>query len=120
MSTAGVRACQVVFVISVIVDEASQIKEVDTLNAFVRHMAFNHLHKLILFGDHQQLKPTVPSAKVSEFAHSTEMPLMTCFIKAGHFYKMLNEQYRMHFHIAKIVNRIIYDEKIINAFFIIN
>ena len=45
---------------------------------------------------------------------------MIHFIKADHFYKMLNEQYYMHFHIIKIINYIIYNEKIINIFFIIS
>ena len=101
-------------------NEVSQIKKVNTLNAFVRYMTFNCLHKLILFNDHQQLKSTVFNAKILKFAHSTKMSLMTHFIKTDHFYKMLNEQYHMHFHIAEIVNCIIYDEKIINVFFIIS
>ena len=101
-------------------NEVSQIKEINTLNAFMKHMIFNHLHKLIFFNNHQQLKSTVFSIKISEFVHSTEMSLMIHFIKVNHFYKMLNEQYHMHSHIIKIVNHIIYDKKIINIFFIIN
>ena len=72
-------------------NEVSQIKEVNTLNVFVKHMTFNHLHKLILFDNYQQLKLTVFNVKILEFAHSTEMFLMTHFIKIDHFYKMLNE-----------------------------
>ena len=101
-------------------NEISQIKKVNTLNVFVKHIIFNHLHKLILFDNHQQLKLTVLNVKISEFVHLTEMFLMTHFIKINHFYKMLNEQYHMYFHIIKIINHIIYDEKIINALFIIN
>ena len=83
-------------------------------------MIFNHLHKLILFNNHQQLKSTVFNVKILKFIHLTEMFLITCFIKVNHFYKMLNEQYYMHFHIIEIVNCIIYNEKIINVLFIIN
>ena len=83
-------------------------------------MIFNHLHKLILFNNHQQLKLTVLNAKISEFVHLTKMFLIIHFIKINHFYKMLNEQYYMHFHIAEIINCIIYDKKIINILFTVN
>ena len=86
----------------------------------MKHMTFNHLHKLIFFNNHQQLKLTVLNIKILKFVHLTKMSLMIYFIKVNHFYKMLNKQYCMHFHIIKIINHIIYDEKIINIFFIIN
>ena len=101
-------------------NEISQIKKINTLNVFMRHMIFNYLHKLILFDNHQQLKPTVLSTKILKFAHLIKMFLMTYFIKISYFYKMLNEQYHMHFHITEVINHIIYDEKIINIFFIID
>ena len=101
-------------------NKISQIKKINTLNAFVKHMIFNYLHKLIFFNNHQQLKLTVFSIKILKFIYLIKMFLMIHFIKINHFYKMLNEQYHMHFYIIKIINYIIYNEKIINIFFIIN
>ena len=83
-------------------------------------MTFNYLYKLILFNDHQQLKLTVFSIKILKFVHLIKMFLIIYFIKTDYFYKMLNEQYYIHSHIVEIINCIIYNEKIINIFFIID
>ena len=107
-STLGSRAAHVVPVRTVLIDDAAQIKEVDSLNAFVRHLAYGKLQKLSLFGDHFQLPPTVLAKYVSEFAKSTELSLMHRLVLAGYDYTMLTEQYRMHPDIASIVGKLFY------------
>ena len=59
---------------TVIINEASQIKECEALNIFVRHLCT--LKKLALVGDHKQLPFTVISKEISEFAEAAGFSLM--------------------------------------------
>jgi len=56
----------------VLMDESSQIKEVDTLNAWARHM--DRLRKLAVFGDQNQLPATIPSYDESGFGPTAQVP----------------------------------------------
>lgn len=109
-STAGARACRLAPITVVFIDEASQIKEAETLNAWCRHLS--RLQKLALFGDHQQLRATVKSFHVSEFGLTAQTSLMYRQIQIGHPFTMLTEQYRMHPHIAELVNTLIYQNRL--------
>jgi len=109
-STAGARACRWARIRVVFIDEASQIKEAETLNAWCRHLS--NLQKLALFGDHQQLRATVKSYFVSEFGPTAQTSLMYRQIQIGHPFTMLTEQHRMHPHIAELVNRLIYNNRL--------
>jgi len=134
-STAGARACRWARIRVVFIDEASQIKEAETLNAWCRHLSI--LQKLALFGDHQQLRATVKPYFVSEFGPAAQTSLMYRQIQIGHPFTMLTEhalsniniiylliiplrrgrcsttkQYRMHPHIAELVNRLIYNNRL--------
>lgn len=51
-----------------------QIKKCDILNVFARHIAVT-LVKILLFGDHKQLSPTVIAREASEFAQSAAVSL---------------------------------------------
>ena len=112
-SMAGSRACRVIPVQCVLLDEASQIKEAEALNAIVRHLPT--LRKVVLLGDHKQLPPTIISAHISEFGDSAKLSLMHRMILAGHAHTMLVEQHRMHPHIADIVNELFYEKKLKNG-----
>lgn len=94
----------------VFIEKASQIKEAETLNAWCRHLSI--LQKLALFGDHQQLRATVKSYFVSEFGPTAQTSLMYRQIQIGHPFTMLTEQHRMHPHIAELVNRLIYNNRL--------
>ena len=107
-AVAGSRACRVVPVQVVMMDETSQIKEVEALNAIVRHAAYGRLEKFVILGDHQQLPPTVLARMMSEFVNSTSLSIMYRFILAGYPFVMLRVQYRMHPHIVEIINKLVY------------
>lgn len=107
-AVAGSRACRVVPVQVVMMDETSQIKEVEALNAIVRHAAYGRLQKYVILGDHQQLPPTVLARMMSEFVNSTSMSIMYRFILAGYPFVMLRVQYRMHPDIVEIINKLVY------------
>lgn len=109
-STADARACRWASITVVFIDEASQIKETETLNAWCRHLG--RLQKLALFRDHQQLRATVKSFNVSEFGPTAQTSLMFRQIQIGQPFIMLTEQYRMHPHIAHLVNTLIYEKRL--------
>lgn len=109
-STASSKACRGIGIQVVLIDESSQIKEVDTLNAWARHLP--KLGKLGVIRDQKQLGATIPSSEMSEFAAIAQMSLMERLIEAGHPYTMMCEQYRMHPHISHLVNTLIYDGRL--------
>ena len=95
-------------VVDITENEGSQIKEVEVLNALVRHLANNKLLKVIFLGDFKQLPPTVKSLLVSEFGLTALLPPMERMIRAGVPYIMLVTQYRMHPDIVEIVTFLFY------------
>lgn len=111
-STASSKACRGIGIHVVLIDESSQIKEVDTLNAWARHLP--KLGKLGVIGDPKQLGATIPSSEMSEFAAIAQMSLMERLIEAGHPYTMMCEQYRMHPHISHLVNTLVYNGRLID------
>lgn len=111
-STASSKCCRGMPIRVVLIDEASQIKKVDTLNAWGRHTG--RLIKLAIFGDQNQLPATIPSFPVSEFDPAAKMSIMHRQIQAGHPHTMLLEQYRMHPHISQLVNMLVYDNRLTN------
>jgi superfamily I DNA and/or RNA helicase len=85
-----------------LVDEAAQAFELDLLlpwNSFV----INHM---ILVGDPNQLPPTLKSTTLTENRLGLVMERL---IKSGQIpFIQLNEQYRMHPHIARMSNELFY------------
>lgn len=108
-TTAGIRSCRAFPAALVVIDESSQLKEIESLNAIVRHMSRDRLGKVVILDDQQQLPPTIPSMMYSEFGHSATMALMTRLIAAGHSYTMLTLQHRMHPHIVELINQNFYN-----------
>ena len=111
-ATAGVQPLRVVPVSIVVVDEASQIKEIEVLNATVRHMANSRLRKIAQFGDQAQLGPHCQSHKQSEFEDSTTMSLFDRLIESGFPCYMLTTQRRMHPDIVDLVNNNFYEGRL--------
>ena len=103
-STAGSKAVRDFKADVVILDEASQLKKVDALNAFVRLLANRRLNKLILVGDPAQLPPTILADLRSEFTEFAKVSIQSRPMKAGHPFIKLTMQYRMHKYIAELVN----------------
>lgn len=73
VSTAGARACRWAPIAVVFIDDASQVKEAETLNAWCRHLT--KLQRLVILGNHQQLEATVKSKDVSGNSAPLPKPL---------------------------------------------
>lgn len=80
-STAGRQTMNRVRAQRVLVDEACQMTEGETLNACVR--SFSTLKKLILIGDPAQLPPTVTSERENEQADHHKKSLMLRLLETG-------------------------------------
>ena len=84
----------------IVIDEATMVKEHE---AFLSTL---HAEQIVLIGDQKQLGPT--------FNFKIEGPssLFTRLIEAGHPYKFLDTQYRMHDTLMRVPNLLFYDNKI--------
>ena len=97
--------------VRLIIDEGSQMKEYTAVAVIGKH--FNNLRKFTIIGDLQQLSTFVPPPP-SEFSSQTQLSFMERMVKTGVPYTMLNTQYRMHPHIAKMVSSLFYSDQLIN------
>ncbi|KAL8945387.1 MAG: hypothetical protein Q9211_000096 [Gyalolechia sp. 1 TL-2023] len=93
----------------VILDEASQLKDYQVVNATARHLKMGKLQKLALFGDQAQLGPTVLCTTVSEFADMAAKGFMKAQIDRGQPHGQLTEQFRSHPHISGFVSHVFYN-----------
>lgn len=98
----------------IIIDEASQCTELDCLIPLQYNCC-----KLILFGDTEQLAPTVLSQQAADYNYG-----LSLFERLCNYFKdreevisnpviMLNCQYRMHPEICKFASRYIYENKLL-------
>ena len=101
---AGLRPLRVVPVSIVVVDEVSQIKEIEVLNATVRHLTNRLLKKIAYFNDQAQLGPYFQRHEHSEFGGSMTKSLLNRLIESKFPYYMLTAQRRMHPDIGDLVN----------------
>ena len=111
MCTAGMASSKHVRVFPaqhIILDEASQMKEYETVNASAR---FHTAQKISFFGDQQQLPPTHPEVGESEFTNTTFFERL---ISVGHEVHLLRRQYRMNPEIARFVSQAFCDNRLIN------
>lgn len=92
---------------TIIVDEASQMTEINTITVVAKF--FPGVEKLILVGDLKQNSLYVGSSNRNEFAKSTERSLMERMMLTGVPSKFLSVQYRMHPHISSTVSKHFYD-----------
>lgn len=92
-STAGRKVLRGFQAQRVIIDEAAQLTEADSVNAIVRN--YRNLWKVILIGDRKQLPPTVPSMKANEFCEEQKRSLMGRMEDTGVPVVLLNVQRRM-------------------------
>ena len=97
--------------VRIIIDEDSQMKEHTTVALISKH--FNELSKITLIGDLAQLGPFV-SPRPSEFSQQTRLSFMGRMIESGVPCTMLNIQYRMHPHIARLVSQLFYNNQLVN------
>ena len=88
----------------VIIDEASQAKEIEVLQAI------KNAKQVVMIGDQMQLGPV--------FKGEIDGPdsMFYRLILGGLPYIMLNKQYRMHAKILKMPNQLFYENKIINMY----
>jgi AAA domain len=94
-----------------VVDEASQFTEIECLVPLVTYLPT--VSSITLVGDHVQLKPTVASARVNEFANQSELSLFhRLAINKDIRGTMLSVQYRMHPSISKFPNQSFYGGKL--------
>ena len=92
----------------IILDEASQMKECETVNTTAR---FHTARRISCFSDQKQLPPTHPEASKSEFTNITSFERL---ISVGHEVHLLHRQYRMNPEIARFVSQAFYDTRLIN------
>ena len=92
----------------VIIDEATQATEPETLIPITRGC-----QQLILIGDHQQLGPVVNDDLVAKAGLA--LPLFTRLLQGGHPRSMLDVQFRMHPSIASFPSREFYEGKLGNG-----
>lgn len=97
--------------IHIIIDEASQLTEYNTVPVLVRF--FSRCQKLVLVGDEKQRRPFQLGAK-SEFVSSVEQSLMTRLRGTGVPLTKLTTQYRMHKDIALTVSTLFYNSTLVN------
>ena len=97
--------------VRIIIDEASKMKEYMAVAVISKHV--KKLQKITISGDLTQLGIFVPEPP-SEFSLQIKLSFMDRMIKTGIPYTMLNTQYRMHPHIAKLVSRLFYKNQLLN------
>jgi hypothetical protein len=99
----------------IIIDEASQALEGSTIFPLVFHV--NSLRHIMLVGDHKQLPPCVMTdATTNPFQLQCQMSLFERLMVAGFpCVTRLSEQYRMHPSIARIVNDVSYDGRLVDG-----
>ena len=92
-----------------IIDEASQGSELDTIIPFVNF----DVKKVILVGDHLQMSPTVFSefSRRNMYEQSLFERIHHSFQKQGRESFLLDTQYRMHPEVASFPTRYVYDGK---------
>ena len=111
--TAGRRILKLFRAQRVIVEEAGQLDEPNTLNSFVR--SYSTLRKVILSGDEFQLPPTVISHNLNEAALYRKVSLLERLVNSGVEVIELNVQFRMDPNIANFISRQFYKSRILNA-----
>jgi hypothetical protein len=109
-STAGRPALRAYPAQFIIVEEAAQVGESDTLNGIIRF--YPTLRKLIFCGDHKQLPCTVISQGTNEYALQESMSLMERLIRTTFPYFFLNMQYRSHPDIAGFISSQFYENNL--------
>ncbi|KAL8988540.1 MAG: hypothetical protein Q9177_002404 [Variospora cf. flavescens] len=110
--SAGHRAATLCHVNLVIVDEASQLREYQVVNATARHVISGAIKKLALFGDQKQLGPLILRHHVNEFSQIASQGHMQRQVGLGQPYLMLTEQFRMHPHISAFVSQRFYEGRL--------
>ncbi|KAL8944149.1 MAG: hypothetical protein Q9216_000654 [Gyalolechia sp. 2 TL-2023] len=93
----------------VILDETSQLKEYQVVNAAARHLKKSKLQKIALFGDQTQLGPTVLGSKVNGFATMAGTGYMEIQVDRGQPYGQLTEQFWSHPHISSFISESFYN-----------
>eukprot|EP00347_Sterkiella_histriomuscorum_P011740 403371285 len=88
----------------VIIDEAAQATEVETLIPLI------NAKQVVLIGDHKQLGPVIDTRI------SGPDSLFKRLINSGYPHVMLSSQYRMHPFLLQLSNRMFYNNKIENEF----
>lgn len=76
-AVASSKACRVFRVQAAMMDEGSQMREVESIGAIARHVTPQGLAKIVILGDPKQLPPCV-LFKLSEFFASTVLTLQVC------------------------------------------
>ena len=89
---------------TVIIDEATQVKEQDSF------MATINAEQIILVGDQKQLSPTL------EYQIKGPKSMYERLIMAGFDYCFLDTQYRMHEELLHVPNLLFYDNQIRNGY----
>ncbi|KAK5719063.1 hypothetical protein LTR17_015397 [Elasticomyces elasticus] len=92
---------------AVIMDEASQFLEADAVSALIHALIGNRVTRMLLVGDDLQLPPTLVAER-NPLAATGQTSLFERLIKADNIPIMLNEQFRMHPDISRVVIREIY------------
>ncbi|CAG7976130.1 unnamed protein product [Penicillium salamii] len=94
-----------------IIEEASQLVESQSLNPIMRN--YSSLKKIILSGDAAQLPPTVLSSGSNECFNLEQVSFFERMIKTGHPDIQLNIQYRMAPDISEHVSQAFYGSNLI-------
>eukprot|EP00347_Sterkiella_histriomuscorum_P007574 403348396 len=89
----------------VIIDEATQAKEYETLRPIM------HAETVVLIGDHKQLGPTY-----LEYNIDGPQSLFERFVMNKNQYSLLNIQYRSHPAIVAPLNRLFYQNRLVSAY----
>lgn len=110
--TAGRRIMKSFPAHRVIVEEAGQLDEPNTLNAFVR--SFKTLRKVILSGDPQQLPCTVMSYNYNEAGNNRQKSLLERLTMTGLEVIELDIQFRMSPGIADFISEEFYSGRVQN------
>lgn len=98
---------------TIVVDEASQMTETNTVT--IAAQFFSSLQKIVLVGDLKQNSPFVGSTDKNEFGTTTEISLMERMTRTGVPSCLLRTQYRMHPHISLNISKFFYEDQLING-----
>ena len=112
-ATSTIRYLKEFHPVTVVMDEASQMTETNTVTVVAQF--FPSIQKVILVGDLKQNKPFVGSFTQNEFAKTTEISLMERLIRTGVPSCFLSCQYRMHPDICSTVSKYFYEARLTNA-----
>lgn len=102
----------------IVIDEVTQMTEVDSVAVIA--IFFHSIQKIILAGDLNQNCSFVGSISVNEFSRIAERSLMERMFQIGVSFTFLTTQYRMHFHISRLVSKLFYNDRLRNGDNVIN